>query len=199
MRYWHEENLGIFRTGIAVLSRYPILKSEYHEFARHDFWDAKGYMHLELALPGGVKLQLVNLHMASTSNAETRSSEWRELATFVKGLQASGPVLIAGDFNTEPTDPALADFVRMTGVRSLYDGWKNISKMRTWTPDYRDSCAQSGDPQAQLIDYFFILPGAPGTSGSLEFTDGRIVVPGRPPHPSDHCPVEAEILRRSVH
>ena len=84
--------------------------------------------------------------------------------------------------------------VRQTGVANLYDGWKNIAQMRTWTPDYRDSCGSGSDPAAQLIDYFFrTLPASQPATDRLAFSGGRIVLPGRPPHPSDHCPVVAEI------
>jgi endonuclease/exonuclease/phosphatase family metal-dependent hydrolase len=191
VRDWHEENLGVFKTGIAVLSRYPILSSEYHEFARHDVWDAKGYMSVRIAVPGGT-LQMINLHMASTRNEATRRSEWQELASYARTLQHQGPVLIAGDFNTEPTDPALLDFVRETGVTSLYEGHGDLASMRSWTPDYRDSCGQASDPASALLDYFFVLPGTASGGQQISFRNGHVVIPSRKPHPSDHCPIVAE-------
>jgi endonuclease/exonuclease/phosphatase family metal-dependent hydrolase len=186
---WHERNLGIFKTGLAVLSRFPIISSEYHEFARHDFWDAKGYMSVKLALPDGRFLQLINLHMASTKHEDVRQSEWEELAAFAKGLAAQGPVLITGDFNTEPSDPSFKSFVASTGVKGLYDGRDDVEKLRSWTPDYRDSCLAMSKDSA-LLDHVFILSNhAPAP----RFGTGRIVLPQHLPHPSDHCPVFTEV------
>lgn len=191
-RFWHEENLGIFKTGIAVLSRFPIRAPEYREFKRHGFWDAKGYMLAHLQLPGGTELQIINLHMASTADESIRRAEWEELTTFVEPLKQGGAVVVAGDFNTQPAHPAMTAFATRLGARSLYDGWKDISRMRTWTPDYRDPCGSAVDPAAQLIDHVLLVPGATGKP-KVELAGGRIVVPGRPPHPSDHCPVMAEL------
>jgi endonuclease/exonuclease/phosphatase family metal-dependent hydrolase len=193
IRYWHEQNLGIFRTGIAVLSKYPILSAEYHEFSRHDFWDAKGYMGLQIAAPRGT-LQFINLHMASTHNESIRSSEWEELAAFAKKLTSQGPVLIAGDFNTEPTDPVLATFLKTTGAANLYEGWPDRDQLRSWTPNYQEACSHSGDPESALLDYLFILPGQAAHSPVLSFGGGRVVQPELKPFPSDHCPVEAQIF-----
>lgn len=191
VRFWHEENLGIFRTGLAILSKHPIEEPIYREFARHGFWDAKGYLLAHIALPGGKRLPIVNLHLASTRDDTIRQAEWTELEEVVKPLQSKGPVLVTGDFNTQPSHTALRGFVERTRARSLYDGWKNIDRMRTWTPDYRDSCGQSRDPAAELIDFVFALPA--NTGESIAFTGGRIVLSGKPPHASDHCPVSAEL------
>lgn len=200
VRYWHEENLGVFRTGLAVLSRFPILSSEYHEFKRHPFWDAKGYMLVTLELPGGIRLQVVNLHMASTSNNEILESEWAELSQFVARLQPHGPVLIGGDFNTESTNPALIKFGQQLKTSNLYEHevFKDIARWRTWTPDYRDALeAGKFSTESQLIDYFFAAPSlatSAKTASNLQFVGGRIVLPPFVPRPSDHLPVVAQIL-----
>ena len=117
LRFWHEQNWGLFKTGIAVLTRFPVLSSEYHDFAAHGFWNYKGYMLVRLGLPGGRALQVVNLHMASTGNERMRREEWQELKRVTDPLRAQGPVLVAGDFNTVPTNPSLQEFARETGAR----------------------------------------------------------------------------------
>ena len=197
VRAWHEENLGVFRTGIAVLSKFPILSSEYHEFARHDFWDAKGFLSVRIATPHGT-LQFITLHIASTTHEEVRLSEWQELAAFAGRLTAEGPVVIAGDFNTPPENPALAGFVHATGAAQIYTGWPKQAELRSWTPDYRDACADAAHPEAQLLDYLFILPASPTQEKKpgiprLSFEGGNIVRSTFKPNPSDHCPIEARI------
>lgn len=199
VRYWHEENLGIFRTGLAVLSRFPILSSEYHEFKSHPFWDAKGYMLVTLELPGGSRLQLINLHMASTTHDAIREDEWAELSEFVARLQRQGAVLIGGDFNTEATHPALAKFSQQLKTSNLYEHevFRDIARWRSWTPSYRETIAAGKfSPDSQLIDYFFAAPAAasaPDATSKLQFTGGRIVLPPFTPRPSDHLPVVAEL------
>ncbi|MGK5084389.1 endonuclease/exonuclease/phosphatase family protein [Bdellovibrionota bacterium FG-1] len=197
IRYWHEQNGGIFKTGISVLSRYPILSSVYHEFARHDFWDAKGYVWVRIQTPQGV-LQLVNLHMASTSDSSVTQDEWQELARFIEPLTHQGPVLIMGDFNTEPTHPALKAFMTHTHAQWVYEGRSDLNHLRSWTPDYRDDCSEPSSANAQLLDHVFVVPGVvpagvPATTShsapKLKLTAGQILRPTRLPHPSDHCPI----------
>jgi endonuclease/exonuclease/phosphatase family metal-dependent hydrolase len=203
VRHWHEKNLGIFSTGLAILSRFPILSAEYRKFERHSFLDPKGYLLVMLELPGGLKLQLINLHMASTSDDSIRESEWAELSGFVETIRERGPVLIGGDFNTASEHPALKAFVGRHKARSLYEleSFKDLSRWRTWTPSYREAIDEGAfGPGSQLIDYFFAVPGktsgtAPaGGSDPLQFTGGRIVLPSLVPRPSDHLPVTAEIV-----
>jgi endonuclease/exonuclease/phosphatase family metal-dependent hydrolase len=200
VRYWHEENLGVFRTGLAVLSRFPIVSSEYHEFKRHQFWDAKGYMRTTLELPGGFRLQVINLHMASTTNNEILESEWAELSEYVAQLQLQGPVLIGGDFNTEAANPALIKFGQQLKTSNLYEHevFKDIGRWRSWTPSYRETIEVGKfSADSQLIDYFFAAPSATtaaGIANTLQFTGGRIVLPPFSPRPSDHLPVVAELL-----
>ena len=186
---WHEQNGGVFRTGLAILSRYPILASKYREFERHDFWDAKGALLARIATPSG-EIQVINLHMASTSNEDIRQSEWKELERWVNELQSQGHTKIAvlGDFNTEPSHPAMATFRSGTRASSAYDDRADLQGLTTWSPSYFRSCATSSLKGAAMLDYIFALP-------PLKLTGARVIE--KPnlelPRPSDHCAVYVEI------
>jgi endonuclease/exonuclease/phosphatase family metal-dependent hydrolase len=189
VRYWHEENFGIFRTGIAVLSRFELERAEYREFRKHQFWDAKGYLSLTARTPYG-PLTVVNLHMASTDDRGIKASEFGELEEYVRGLSAESPVLVLGDFNTERGDPQLESFVRSLGAQSLYSTLPASSLSSTWNDWFDGDCNAQGGPP---IDHILLVPPRRGP-GRLSFASGRIVIPPMRPMPSDHCPVFAEIL-----
>lgn len=184
-RAWHERNLGVFRTGLAILSRFPLRDPEYREFARHGFWDAKGALWARIATPQG-ELRLINLHMASTSDEAVRLSEWDELAHWATALRGATPVAITGDFNTAPGHPALRAFREATGARSAYDGRPDLLALTTWSPSYFQSCARGHRPGAELLDHAFALP-------PLAFASGAIIDSQRSPRPSDHCAIAAEL------
>jgi endonuclease/exonuclease/phosphatase family metal-dependent hydrolase len=197
VREWHEVNLGIFRTGVAVLSRYPIEDARYREFTKHPFWDAKGYLSVRIVAPSG-PLRFISIHMASTNDLSIRNDQWRELTAAVQELRAAGPVVLAGDFTAEPGDPAMAAFVRDTGAHHVHEGRPDLARLRSWTPSYKDDCASPADPDSALLDYVFVVPAKDSASPRLSLRDGRIVSDGRKPRPSDHCMVTATLLQSAT-
>jgi endonuclease/exonuclease/phosphatase family metal-dependent hydrolase len=186
VRAWHEQNLGLFRTGLALLARYPVEEARYHEFAEHPFWDAKGYLSASVRTPLG-PLTVVDVHLASTGDARIRQSELAELERGVRALSAQGPVLLLGDFNSEPGDPDLKHFIEAVGADSLYAHLPAAEILPTWNDSLDRDCSSAG---GQTLDHVLAVPGA---RGGLHIRGGRIVVSPLRPRPSDHCPVVAEV------
>jgi endonuclease/exonuclease/phosphatase family metal-dependent hydrolase len=184
VRCWHQQNLGLFRTGLGLMARYAIREPDYHEFADHRFLDPKGYMSAAVQTAKG-PLLVVNVHMASTDDPAIKESEFDELERYVRGLTTQGPVLVAGDFNTEPQDGRFAQFLEALGADSIY---RHLSRVHpTWNEwDVGDCSKEGGD----AIDHILLVPGA---GNSLRFHGGAIVVPRSSPSPSDHCPVMADL------
>jgi endonuclease/exonuclease/phosphatase family metal-dependent hydrolase len=182
LRAWHEQNLGLFRTGLGLLSAWPAREVAYHAFARSPFWDEKGFLSATVDTPLGA-IAVVNVHLASTRDAAMQRSELDEVAAQVRALAARSPVLVLGDFNLEPA--ALARFVENTGADSLYAHIAEVYP--TWNDSFERDCSEPG---GELIDHLFVVPGP---AAKLRFRGGRIVVPHDAPHPSDHCPVAAEL------
>ncbi|MGK5089604.1 endonuclease/exonuclease/phosphatase family protein [Bdellovibrionota bacterium FG-2] len=183
VRYWHEENLGIFTTGLGLLSRFPIDSSEYHDFEDHQFWDTKGYLTSQIAAPWG-KVRIYNLHMASTQNERIKSSEFNELASFIEKTSQGEPALILGDFNQEAQTPVFQKFINRLKTHTLYE---TIKPTHTWNADYEKDCNGS---DGELIDHILAYQG--GTQ-KIKFLSGKVVKPMQLPHASDHCAVSAEL------
>ena len=190
-RAWHETNWGIFKTGLATLSRFPIIHEEYHDFKDHDCWDYKGYLVTVLKTSDHDELGVINLHMASTSSESTRTSEWRELMETINQQPTTRPLLVIGDFNTDPQHPVMQEFTAATGMKSIYDQNPELRKKATWTPNYQDDCSvptpagPTWDDHATVLDFAFVR--------GAEIKNGSIVAPTLVPHPSDHCPISMEM------
>jgi endonuclease/exonuclease/phosphatase family metal-dependent hydrolase len=182
-RHWHETNWGVFRTGVALLSRFPIAESEYHEFGRHQFWDYKGYLRARVLTPAG-PLTVYSVHLASTEDAEIKGSELAELSSDIRERAKQGPVLILGDFNEDVRSRLLNEFIASVSARSLYTLLPQPESTGTWTPWYWDRCDSTA---GQTLDHVLLV------GSQLAFAGGRIVLPELKPHPSDHCPVAADV------
>lgn len=176
-RVWHEQNLGLFRTGLGLLSRWPLRDVTYREFARSPFWDAKGFLAATVQTAAG-ELAVIDVHLAS-GDREIRASELEELELHARRLAKRAPVLVLGDFNAEPEE--LGRFVRRLGAETLPLGGP------TWNESYEDDCGAAGGEQ---IDHLLLIPGP---ASRLRFLGGGVVAPRTDPHPSDHCPVAADL------
>ena len=188
VRFWHEQNLGLFKTGLALFSRFPILEADYHEFKDHQFWDYKGFAHAKVSSPAG-PLNIIALHLAATKNPQIKLGEFGELAAFIERLPKGVPVLILGDFNEEADSSAFEVFRNAIRAVSVDDRISKLKGIKSWTPDYRKTCS---DPAGERDDYILLVLN--GASKKIDFTDGDVIRPRQQPNPSDHCPLAAKIL-----
>ncbi|MBF5041959.1 MULTISPECIES: endonuclease/exonuclease/phosphatase family protein [Myxococcaceae] len=185
--YWMEDGL-LFSGGQALLSRYPLREVAGHPFSKDYRIEAKGFVHAVLATPAG-DVGLVGVHMAAVKGGKVKAQQFAELQAFVEGLRARMPVLVAGDFNEEPTTPLSQAFRRALGAQSLYEAvGQGDPKLKSYAP-YPRPCT---DPQAELIDDMLLVPAHTPHAAQLSFTRGGIQQ-GPTPVASDHCPVAATI------
>ncbi|MBC7692909.1 MAG: endonuclease/exonuclease/phosphatase family protein [Methylotenera sp.] len=190
--YWQETNLGLYRTGMAVLSRYPVLEAEYHDFKEHERFEVKGYMRVKLETPLGI-VQVVNVDLASKPGSDgVRRLEIGELDAFILGMtnQKSFPTLIGGSFGGNSAE-------------SAFQEWQGRLKLEaaplaraTWSEDYRNPCDSSvGEKRDHLLSY------APEkTTRRIQFMGTEVIPHTKLPHASDHCAVATvlEIVNASA-
>jgi endonuclease/exonuclease/phosphatase family metal-dependent hydrolase len=84
--------------GNAILSRYPILRSDNLDISAHIF-ESRGMLHSELDVPGlGQPLHAICLHLAL--NESGRKQQLRTVCERIHALVPDdAPLIIAGDFN----------------------------------------------------------------------------------------------------
>jgi len=84
--------------GNAILSRYPILKSENIDISAHVF-ESRGMLHCELDVPGFEQpLHAICLHLAL--NESGRRKQIQQMAERIRAVVPDdAPLIIAGDFN----------------------------------------------------------------------------------------------------
>ncbi|PSB92110.1 endonuclease/exonuclease/phosphatase family protein [Candidatus Pandoraea novymonadis] len=84
--------------GNAILSRYPILRSDNHDITTHSF-ERRGMLHAEVALPGRSEpLHCLCVHL-SLSGSGRRCQFDMLTARVAEAIPIDAPLIIAGDFN----------------------------------------------------------------------------------------------------
>jgi endonuclease/exonuclease/phosphatase family metal-dependent hydrolase len=195
---WHETNFGIFKTGLAILTREPLQEpARYHEFEQLPFWDGKGFIVARILTPAG-PVRFINVHLASTNDGQLRAKEWRQLGAFIsKEGPSTAPTVLAGDFNTGPSDSSLIEFMRASGASHSNQSSGNLAALRSWAPwPYfgKGSCGDANQPVSELLDYVFAIAAA--GRPAPRFTDNRIFDSIDVPVStaiSDHCAISARI------
>ena len=82
--------------GNAVLSRLPMVKSEHIDLTASRR-EPRGCVRVEVALPGGMELQIFNVHLG-TGFLERRKQA-HLLVEMLRRFERRGPRLVVGDFN----------------------------------------------------------------------------------------------------
>ncbi|MEV4520161.1 endonuclease/exonuclease/phosphatase family protein [Micromonospora tulbaghiae] len=148
--------------GDAVLSRFPMRSGQTRRLTAHGAPTGAQALGVTLEV-GGRELAVVATHLQPPPGRDP-VEQAGEVAAFA-GRYANGrPLVLGGDLNTEPDDPAFAEFTRA----GLVDALAAARPLRTSPAD---------DPRTQ-IDHVFVSPG---------LTAGEVRAPRT--EASDHLPV----------
>ncbi|WP_431942160.1 endonuclease/exonuclease/phosphatase family protein [Micromonospora marina] len=148
--------------GDAVLSRFPMRSGQTRRLTAHGAPTGAQALGVTLDL-GGRELAVVATHLQPPPGRDP-VEQAGEVAAFARRYANGRPLVLGGDLNTEPDDPAFAEFTR-TG---LVDALAAARPLRTSPAD---------DPRTQ-IDHVFVSPG---------LTAGEVRAPRT--EASDHLPV----------
>jgi endonuclease/exonuclease/phosphatase family metal-dependent hydrolase len=205
-----ESKLGI-GSGLAVVSRFPIVESRYLRFGSTggpfrnlmfaDGAAAKGAIYIRIRRAETQATDEVDIYVThlESRDATIRSQQYRSLAQFIgKNQSASRPVLILGDLNIDGGQKAqenqgssyhkmLNSFREQLPHHELHDVWIQLGEGPGLTADREDGHGGS------RIDYVLIAnPKGPGTRLQPrsvrvnDFADERVGTL------SDHAAVETE-------
>mmetsp|Transcript_15097 Transcript_15097/g.21002 ORF Transcript_15097/g.21002 Transcript_15097/m.21002 type:complete len:219 (+) Transcript_15097:199-855(+) len=128
----------LHQEGLAIFSRYPILKTDHLKLTR-DISDQADFhqrvvLHAAVSSPIGT-VHVFATHLSLSSSARTRTLE--EIAEYVKSFD--GPKVLVGDFNAilEQEEPS---FIQRHGLK---DCWRSLNPSEagwtfsSWTPKSR--------------------------------------------------------------
>ncbi|MFC0273278.1 endonuclease/exonuclease/phosphatase family protein [Metabacillus herbersteinensis] len=150
--------------GTAILSKYPIIKSENHSLSKIGNTEQRGLLEATINVRGN-HLHLYNTHLALTSaERELQVNETIEIAS-----ESKGPKVIMGDLNALPTSNELKPMM------SNY-----LDVFAEATPEANTYPAAN---PTKRIDYIL-------TSDDIETVNTEVI----PTLASDHLPITAEIV-----
>jgi endonuclease/exonuclease/phosphatase family metal-dependent hydrolase len=177
-----------FAEGPAVLSRFPIVRSEVHRLPQCGWrLDPRVLLLAELATPGG-SLQVFSTHISG------HHCQAEAVAALIRRYRADLPAVLMGDFNAVEASPAITALVAGTGV---VDAFRAVHPNGAGFTVYQPVMAPERRA-ARRIDYVFLVPGHT-FSGAV--VDSRVVIDtpgrlasGRTLWPSDHYGVLADLI-----
>lgn len=181
-------------SGVAVMSRWPILRESSHTFGSARVQVA------ELSGPRGL-IQVYGLVMDAWwfDESQARQDAVRELLTSVNDAQdKQAPLIVCGDFNADPD----SDEIRMLTGRttapapglSFYDAWEVAGP-----PTTGHTWSNSNPWATQLlwpdrrIDYIFSTTPRPGGAGHARHAALLGTQPVDGTYPSDHFAVQSDL------
>ena len=182
-RAWHEENIGVFKTGLGLLSRHPITEAEYTEFSRNSFLDPKGF--LAATING---FQIINAHLSPDEDKAFKATELADLSRGIAARIDKGPVILLADFNLHHASAQLRAFLEQWKAASVLERLPPTRVTSTWAPYNESPCHESAQP-GQTIDNVVLVAGR----HRITLVDGGIQPAAAEPRASDHCPVYAEV------
>ena len=177
-----------FSEGPAILSRFPILRSETHKLPRCGRWlDPRVLLFAELSTPGG-PLPVFSTHTSGhLCHAEA-------VAALVRERQGDLPGVLMGDLNAAESSAAIRTLVSEVG---LVDAFRTVNPdapgFTVWQP-----VTVPERRALRRVDYVFLAPGRLFSGAVVE---SRVVVDipdrlpdGSPLWPSDHYGVLADLV-----
>jgi len=154
------------RYGLAILSRYPILRVEQVKLPKGQ--EMRIGLAVEVRLPSGDSVMLVNIHFDWVGDDTVRFSQATKLAKYLRELKT--PYVLMGDFNDEPGSRTLKLFHELA--------------IEAKKPHEDHFTFSSTNPRKE-IDFIFTAPQAAWSVREVRVIDEPLA--------SDHRPVVTEL------
>jgi endonuclease/exonuclease/phosphatase family metal-dependent hydrolase len=174
--------------GNALLVRQPRSGSDVE---RHDLGLQRSSIRARLALPGGASVVVAVTHLHHIPADEgVRDEQATRLLEWLAAAPASDALVVMGDFNAEPVEPAYA---RMTaaGYRSSFHEANGREPEVTW-PSGLEAPAKDDDGDPGCLDYIWVKGAVAVESCGLAFDRPAVGDPGL--YPSDHLGLTARLI-----
>ncbi len=107
---WLSSNIRFIQSGLAIVSRWPILDQRYHIFTgksyHYEAYMSKAVQYAKIQAQNKYNVHIFNTHTQAWTNSaaqQIRLEQFRQIAEFIKSLNIppSEPVIICGDFNLD--------------------------------------------------------------------------------------------------
>jgi len=173
--------------GNALLVREPLVAAEAE---RLDLGLTRAAIRAHLALANGTSIvaAVTHLHHVSADEA-ARDEQARLLIEWLADAPAADGVVVVGDFNAEPVEPAYAR-MRTEGFRSAFLEANKAEPDVTW-PSGLEGPAIDTDGPPGCLDYIWVRGAITVESCRLVFDRPAVGDPGL--YPSDHLGLAARL------
>ncbi len=173
--------------GNSMLIKQPLAFDAYE---RLDLGAARAAHRVRVGLPGGGRLLFAATHLHNPPDANgERLAQVERLLAWLDGAPEHEAMLVAGDFNADPNEPAYA---RMTagGFRSAYLEHHGHEPSVTW-PSGLEAPAMDTDGDPDCLDYLWLRGAVEVDDAVLVFNRADVDDPTL--YPSDHVGVAARV------
>jgi endonuclease/exonuclease/phosphatase family metal-dependent hydrolase len=171
--------------GNAILGREPL---ELGEGDRLGLSHGRSALRVPVSLPSGATLDYVVTHLHhEVPAAEVRARQAEAVIDWIASID--GPLVVVGDFNADPTEPAYAR-MRGAGFRSAYAEANGAEPPVTW-PSGIQAPGMDDDGEPGCLDYIWLRGDIAVDSCRLAFD--RPAVDDSTLYPSDHFRLSARV------
>ena len=175
--------------GNAVLGRSPLVLGDGE---RVDLGRNRSALRVPVSLPGGAPLDFVVTHLHHLVPDESiRAEQAAALTAWLVSID--GPLVVVGDFNAEPVEPAYRA-MGDAGFRSAHAEANGAEPSMTW-PSGIQAPGMDVDGEPGCLDYIWVR--GPITVDSCAVAFDRPAVDDPTLYPSDHFGLRARIHLRA--
>ncbi|MDE0389251.1 MAG: endonuclease/exonuclease/phosphatase family protein [Rhodospirillales bacterium] len=206
------EDSRFYGTGLLTLSRHPMTDASCTSFAQQTLEEGlfgpRGMLACTVRAPGLGPVRVFNLHATAGGayrRERRRGAPDRRRAQIAQSIEFAGapfdgPVVLAGDFNSDPAADPVMD--RLLGAAGFADGTAGLPDdsrpQGTWDPANPLNRSRRVAGPARRVDHIFVRPGGGRgvtvSSVSTVLDEPMVPVPGGEPLPvSDHYGLLAEL------
>ncbi len=174
--------------GNSLLVRAPLVATDAD---RLDLGATRSAHRVQVVLPGGARLVVAVAHLHHVpADGALRDAQVEALAAWLDASPPHDALIVVGDFNAEPTEPAYGR-MRAAGFGSAYADANGVDPAVTWPSGLVAPAAdKDGDPGC--LDYIWLRGAVRAEDARLVFDRPAIGDPTL--FPSDHFGLAARVV-----